>query len=69
LGIGSRHLRRLFVQHLGASPIKIATTQRVHLARKLLEESRLPISRTMSDSRASENSITRFAYLPVNHPV
>jgi len=44
LGIGSRHLRRLFVQHLGASPIKIATTQRVHLARKLLEESRLPIT-------------------------
>jgi len=26
LGIGSRHLRRLFVQHLGASPIKIATS-------------------------------------------
>ena len=35
LGIGSRHLRRLFVQHLGASPVKIATTQRVHLARGL----------------------------------
>jgi AraC family transcriptional regulator of adaptative response / DNA-3-methyladenine glycosylase II len=45
LGIGSRHLRRLFVQHLGASPIKIATTQRVHLARKLLDESRLPITK------------------------
>jgi AraC family transcriptional regulator of adaptative response / DNA-3-methyladenine glycosylase II len=44
LGIGSRHLRRLFVQHLGASPIKIATTQRVHLARKLLDESRLPVT-------------------------
>lgn len=45
LGIGSRHLRRLFVQHLGASPIKIATTQRIHLARKLLDESRLPITK------------------------
>ena len=45
LGIGSRHLRRLFVRHLGASPIKIATTQRVHLARKLLDESRLPITK------------------------
>jgi AraC family transcriptional regulator of adaptative response / DNA-3-methyladenine glycosylase II len=44
LGIGSRHLRRLFVQHLGASPIKIATTQRVHLAIKLLDESQLPIT-------------------------
>jgi AraC family transcriptional regulator, regulatory protein of adaptative response / DNA-3-methyladenine glycosylase II len=45
LGIGSRHLRRLFVQHLGASPIKIATTQRIHLARKLLDESGLPITK------------------------
>jgi AraC family transcriptional regulator of adaptative response / DNA-3-methyladenine glycosylase II len=45
LGIGSRHLRRLFVQHLGASPIKIATTQRIHLARKLLDESHLPITK------------------------
>lgn len=45
LGIGSRHLRRLFVQHLGASPIKIATTQRVHLAMKLLDESQLPITK------------------------
>jgi len=44
LGIGSRHLRRLFVQHIGASPIKIATTQRVHLARKLLDESRIPVT-------------------------
>jgi AraC family transcriptional regulator of adaptative response / DNA-3-methyladenine glycosylase II len=45
LGIGSRHLRRLFVQHLGASPVKIAITQRVHLARRLLDESRLPITK------------------------
>jgi len=45
VGIGSRHLRRLFVQHLGASPIKIATTQRVHLAIKLLDESQLPITK------------------------
>jgi len=45
LGIGSRHLRRLFVQHLGASPNKIATTQRIHLARKLIEESQLPVTK------------------------
>jgi AraC family transcriptional regulator of adaptative response / DNA-3-methyladenine glycosylase II len=31
LGLGSRQLRRLFVQHLGASPVKIATTQRVQM--------------------------------------
>lgn len=44
LGVGERHLRRLFDQHLGASPSAIAITQRLHFARKLLEETALPIS-------------------------
>jgi len=43
LGIGSRHLRRLFLQHLGASPITVAQTRRIHFAKKLLDESRLPM--------------------------
>lgn len=29
LGVGERHLRRLFMQHLGASPISVAQTRRV----------------------------------------
>jgi AraC family transcriptional regulator, regulatory protein of adaptative response / DNA-3-methyladenine glycosylase II len=41
VGIGSRQLRRLFVHHLGASPIKIATTRRAHFARNLIEETDL----------------------------
>jgi AraC family transcriptional regulator, regulatory protein of adaptative response / DNA-3-methyladenine glycosylase II len=44
LGIGSRQLRRLFVQHLGASPVQIASTHRVHFARNLIEETDLPMS-------------------------
>ena len=44
VGIGSRQLRRLFVQHMGASPIKIAITRRVHFARTLIEETDLPIT-------------------------
>jgi AraC family transcriptional regulator of adaptative response / DNA-3-methyladenine glycosylase II len=44
LGLGSRQLRRLCVQHLGVSPVKIATTQRVHLATKLIDESKLPMT-------------------------
>jgi AraC family transcriptional regulator of adaptative response / DNA-3-methyladenine glycosylase II len=44
LGLGARQLRRLFVQHLGASPVKIATTHRVHLARKLIDESSFPMT-------------------------
>ncbi|MGA9667845.1 MAG: AlkA N-terminal domain-containing protein [Terracidiphilus sp.] len=44
LGLGSRQLRRLFVQHLGVSPLKIATAHRVQLARKLINESGLPMT-------------------------
>jgi AraC family transcriptional regulator of adaptative response / DNA-3-methyladenine glycosylase II len=41
LGIGARHLRRLFVQHLGASPIAVANTRRLHFAKKLIDETQL----------------------------
>jgi AraC family transcriptional regulator of adaptative response / DNA-3-methyladenine glycosylase II len=44
VGLGSRHLRRLFVEHLGASPVRIAITRRVHFARDLIEETDLPIT-------------------------
>ena len=44
VGLGSRHLRRLFVEHLGASPLRIAMTRRVHFARNLIEETDLPIT-------------------------
>ena len=41
LGIGERQLRRLFEQHLGASPIAVAQTRRVLLAKQLIHETRL----------------------------
>src|SRR5437660_6519613 len=44
LGIGSRHLRRLFLRHLGATPNAVAQTRRLHFAKKLLDETRLPMS-------------------------
>ncbi len=44
LGMGPRHLRRLFFQHLGASPIAVAQTQRIHFAKKLIDETRLPMA-------------------------
>jgi AraC family transcriptional regulator of adaptative response / DNA-3-methyladenine glycosylase II len=44
LGLGGRHLRRLFEQHLGASPIAVAQSRRVHFARRLLEQTPLPIT-------------------------
>jgi len=44
VGAGGRHLRRLFEQHLGASPLAVAQTRRVHFAKKLLDETSLPIT-------------------------
>ena len=44
LGVTARHLRRLFDQHLGASPLAVALTKRAHFARKLLEETALPMT-------------------------
>ena len=38
LGIGERQLRRLFLQHLGASPVAVAQTRRVLFAKHLLHE-------------------------------
>jgi AraC family transcriptional regulator of adaptative response / DNA-3-methyladenine glycosylase II len=46
VGIGSRHLRCLFTQHLGASPAQIAGTHRVHFARKLIDETDLPMTQS-----------------------
>ena len=43
LGVGGRQLRRLFKQHLGASPIAVAQTRRVLFAKQLIHETRLPM--------------------------
>lgn len=44
LGVGERHLRRLFLKHLGASPLAVARTRRVLFAKKLLDETKLPMA-------------------------
>ncbi len=44
LGVGSRHLRRLFVTHVGASPRAIVATRRAHFAKKLIEETNLTMT-------------------------
>ena len=44
LGVGERQLRRLFRHHLGASPIAVAQTRRVLLAKQLIHESALPMT-------------------------
>jgi AraC family transcriptional regulator of adaptative response / DNA-3-methyladenine glycosylase II len=44
LGLGERQLRRLFRQHLGASPIAVAQTRRVLFAKQLIHETRMPMT-------------------------
>jgi AraC family transcriptional regulator of adaptative response / DNA-3-methyladenine glycosylase II len=44
LGIGSRHLRRLFDQHLGATPRAVAKMRRTLFAKQLIDETRLPMT-------------------------
>jgi AraC family transcriptional regulator of adaptative response / DNA-3-methyladenine glycosylase II len=58
LGLGSRHLRRLFAEHVGASPASLQRTHRVHFARRLLDETSLPISRVAF--AAGFESVRRF---------
>jgi len=44
LGLGERQLRRLFMTHLGASPVAVAQTRRVLLAKQLIHETNLPMT-------------------------
>ena len=58
LGVGSRHLRRLFLRHLGAPPLTVAQTRRVHFAKKLIDETNL--SMTQIAIAAGYGSVRRF---------
>jgi len=44
LHLGARQLRRLFMDQLGVPPVAVAQTRRVQFAKKLLNETALPIS-------------------------
>ena len=43
LGVGERHLRRLFDEHVGVSPLAVVQTQRILFAKQLLHETSLPM--------------------------
>jgi AraC family transcriptional regulator of adaptative response / DNA-3-methyladenine glycosylase II len=44
LGIGPRHLHRLFVAHVGAPPLAVAQTRRLHFAKRLIDETDLTMT-------------------------
>ena len=58
LGLGARQMRRLFQQHLGASPVAVAQTRRVLLAKQLIHETCL--SMTEVALAAGFGSVRRF---------
>jgi AraC family transcriptional regulator, regulatory protein of adaptative response / DNA-3-methyladenine glycosylase II len=58
LGVGARQLRRLFHKHVGASPIAVAQTRRVLLAKQLIHETSLPMAQVALAS--GFNSVRRF---------
>ena len=44
LGIGARHLSRLFRDHLGATPLQVARSARVQRAKRLIDTTPLPMT-------------------------
>ncbi|MBL8033196.1 MAG: DNA-3-methyladenine glycosylase 2 [Leptospiraceae bacterium] len=43
-GVTDRHLRRVLVHELGVSPVEIAQTRRLHLAKQLLTDTTMPVT-------------------------
>ncbi|MBI3231410.1 MAG: DNA-3-methyladenine glycosylase 2 family protein [Burkholderiales bacterium] len=44
VGLSSRQLRRVLLQHFGVAPVELAQTQRLLLAKQLLTETTLPVT-------------------------
>lgn len=58
LGVGARQLGRLFAKHIGASPTRVARTFRVQRAKRLLDDTDLPMTEVAD--RAGFGSLRRF---------
>jgi AraC family transcriptional regulator of adaptative response / DNA-3-methyladenine glycosylase II len=58
LGIGERRLRQLFCEHIGAPPQEVVRVQRLDFARRLLDETTLPMTEVARS--AGFRSIRRF---------
>jgi AraC family transcriptional regulator of adaptative response / DNA-3-methyladenine glycosylase II len=58
LGLTDRHLRRLFLEHVGVPPVVVAQTRRILFAKRLITETNLPFSQIAFASGFS--SLRRF---------
>ena len=58
LGVGTRHLLRLFRGHVGASPSEVAGTRRVQVAKRLISDTDMPLGEIAFE--AGFGSVRRF---------
>jgi AraC family transcriptional regulator of adaptative response / DNA-3-methyladenine glycosylase II len=58
LGVSTRHLSRLFAEHVGAAPLSVAHTRRLHFAKCLIDDSALPMTEVAMS--AGFGSVRRF---------
>jgi AraC family transcriptional regulator of adaptative response / DNA-3-methyladenine glycosylase II len=58
LGVSARHLRRLFVEHVGTTPDHLARSRRAHFARRLLDDTDLAIGQVAA--AAGYGSVRQF---------
>jgi AraC family transcriptional regulator of adaptative response / DNA-3-methyladenine glycosylase II len=71
LGIGPRHLLRLFLHHAGATPSEVAATRRVQAAKRLIDQTAMPLSEIAfaAGFHSTGGSMTHFSRATgVRHP-
>ena len=70
LGIGPRHMLRLFLRHAGATPSELASTRRVQAAKRLIDETTMPLAAIAfaAGFAASDASTTRSSRPTAEHP-
>jgi AraC family transcriptional regulator of adaptative response/methylated-DNA-[protein]-cysteine methyltransferase len=56
LGVGPRHLLRLFLRHTGAPPSEIAATRRVQAAKRLIDQTTMGFVRHSLHRRVSQRA-------------
>ncbi|UPJ51590.1 methylphosphotriester-DNA--protein-cysteine methyltransferase family protein [Bradyrhizobium sp. 200] len=62
VGVGARHLSRLFAKHLDASPLQVALSLRVRRAKCLLDDTKLPIRLVAERAGFSDTRRLRAAF-------
>ena len=72
VGLSSRQLRRVLLQHFGVTPVELAQTQRLLFAKKLLQETAMPMSEIAyaagfgSIRRFNALFLTRYGIAPID---